>query len=123
MKFDSCVKMLVAIEMCGLDRPQRQALLVQAREHWANATLIFISHDVAETQAFDRVLVMEQGRIVEDAPAAQLLAQASRYRALLLEEISVREELWADAEWRRLWLEDGELKEHSRTVDHPDNRD
>ena len=123
MKFDSCVKLLVAIEMCGLDRPQRQALLVQAREHWANATLIFISHDVAETQAFDRVLVMEQGRIVEDAPAAQLLAQASRYRALLLEEISVREELWADAEWRRLWLEDGELKEHSRTVDHPDNRD
>ena len=123
MKFDSCVKMLVAIEMCGLDRPQRQALLVQAREHWANATLIFISHDVAETQAFDRVLVMDQGRIVEDAPAVQLLAQASRYRALLLEEISVREELWADAEWRRLWLEDGELKEHSRTVDHPDNRD
>ena len=122
MKFDSCVKMLVAIEMCGLDRPQRQALLVQAREHWVDATLIFISHDVAETQAFDRVLVMEQGRIVEDAPAAQLLAQASRYRALLLEEISVREELWADAEWRRLWLEDGELKEHSRTDGRPDNR-
>jgi len=107
----------------GLDRPQRQALLVQAREHWADATLIFISHDVAETQAFDRVLVMEQGRIVEDAPPAQLLAQASRYRALLEAEISVREELWADAEWRRLWLEDGELKEHSRTDGRPDNGD
>jgi len=97
----------------GLDRPQRQALLVQAREHWADATLIFISHDVAETQAFDRVLVMEQGRIVEDAPQARLLAQASRYRALLEAERSVREELWADAGWRRLWLEDGELKEHT----------
>jgi len=78
----------------GLDRPQRQALLV-----------------------------MEQGRIVEDAPPAQLLAQVSRYRALLEAERSVREELWADAEWRRLWLEDGELKEHSRTDDRPDNRD
>jgi len=107
--------MLVAIEMCGLDRPQRQALLVQAREHWVDATLIFISHDVAETQAFERVLLMDQGRIVEDAPPAQLLAQALRYRALLEAEISVREQLWADAEWRRLWLEDGELKERSRT--------
>jgi ATP-binding cassette subfamily B protein len=107
----------------GLDRAQRRALLVQAREHWADATLIFISHDVAETQAFDRVLVMEQGRIVEDAPPAQLLAQASRYRALLAAERIVREDLWADAQWRRLWLEDGELKEHPRTDGSPDNKD
>jgi ATP-binding cassette subfamily B protein len=107
----------------GLDRPQRQALLVQAREHWADATLIFISHDVAETQAFDRVLVMEQGGIVEDAPPDRLLEQDSRYRALLEAEKSVREDLWADAKWRRLWLEDGELKEHSRTDSRPDNTD
>ena len=106
----------------GLDRPQRQALLVKAREHWADATLIFISHDVAETQAFDRVLVLEQGRIVEDAPPAQLLTQASRYRAMLGAERVVREDLWADAKWRRLWLEDGELKEHSRTDGSPDNK-
>jgi cell division protein FtsL len=66
---------------------------------------------------------MEQGRIVEDAPPAQLLAQASRYRALLEAEKVVRETLWADAKWRRLWLEDGELKERSRTDDSPDNRD
>ena len=105
----------------GLDRTQRQALLRQAREHWAQATLIFISHDVAETQTFDRVLVIEQGRIVEDAPPAQLLAQASRYRALLEAETIVREDLWAAAEWRRLWLEDGELKERSRTDDKPDD--
>ena len=52
-----------------------------------------------------------QGRIVEDAPLAQLLAQASRYRALLEAERSVQEDLWADDQWRRLWLEDGELKE------------
>jgi ATP-binding cassette subfamily B protein len=99
----------------GLDRPQRQSLLVQAREHWADATLIFISHDVSETQAFDRVLVIEQGRLVEDAPPAQLLAQDSRYHALLDAEKTVREDLWEDASWRRLWLEDGELKERSRT--------
>jgi ABC-type bacteriocin/lantibiotic exporter with double-glycine peptidase domain len=107
----------------GLDRPQRQALLVKAREHWADATLIFISHDVAETQGFDRVLVMEQGRIVEDAPPAQLLAQASRYRALLEAERSVREDLWANAQWRRLWLENGELQEYSPSDGRPDDKD
>ncbi|NOQ14223.1 MAG: ATP-binding cassette domain-containing protein [Methyloprofundus sp.] len=107
----------------GLDRTQRQALLAQAREHWAEATLIFISHDVAETQDFDRVLVIEQGRIIEDAPPAQLLMQASRYRALLEAERVVREDLWADAEWRCLWLENGELKEHSRTDDSSINKD
>ena len=107
----------------GLDRVQRQTLLVQAREHWRHATLVFISHDVAETQAFDRVLVMEQGGIVEDAPPAQLLAQASRYRVLLEAERVVREDLWADAKWRRLRLEDGELKEQSRTDGRPDKKD
>jgi cell division protein FtsL len=66
---------------------------------------------------------MEQGRIVEDAPPAQLVARASRYRALLEAETSVREGLWADAEWRRLWLEDGELKERSRTDGPADNKD
>ncbi len=99
----------------GLDRPQRQQLLRQAREHWADATLIFISHDVAETRAFDRVLVIEQGRLVEDGSPAQLLAQNSRYRALLEAERAVREDIWADAGWRRLWLQDGGLKERSHT--------
>ena len=106
-----------------MDRGQRRALLLQAREHWAQATLIFISHDVAETQTFDRVLVMERGRIVEDGPPARLLAQTSRYRALLDAERTVREDLWAAAEWRRLWLEDGELKEHSRVDRPPGNKD
>jgi len=107
----------------GLDRAQRQALLRQAREYWSKATVIFISHDVAETQSFDRVLVMEQGRIVEDAPPSQLLARDSRYRALLEAERLVREDLWESEGWRRLWLEDGELKERQRTDDSPDKTD
>ena len=60
------------------------------------------------------MLVIEQGHIVEDAPPAQLQQQDSRYRALLDAEKTVREDLWEDSSWRRLWLEDGELKERSR---------
>ena len=33
----------------GLDRGQRRRLLQQMRQHWADTTLIFISHDVGDT--------------------------------------------------------------------------
>ena len=54
----------------GLDRAKRRALLIQARVHWRDATMLCITHDVGETQAFERVLVIEDGRIVEDAAPA-----------------------------------------------------
>ena len=99
----------------GLDRPQRQELLAKARQHWRNATLLFISHDVGDTQDFDRVLVVEQGQVVEDAAPAALAAQAdSRYRHLLDAETAVRQGLWQSATWRRLWLKDGALSETPR---------
>lgn len=96
----------------GLDRRQRTDLLARAREHWAQATLLFISHDVGDTQSFDRVLVIENGQIVEDDKPDTLLAQDSRYRRLLEAEREVREGLWASAEWRRLRLVNGKLEEN-----------
>lgn len=96
----------------GLDRTQRRQLLANARQHWQTATLLCITHDVSETQGFERVLVIEAGRIVEDAPPAILSTQPdSRYRALLEAEEAVRVGMWESAEWRRLWLEDGQLRE------------
>lgn len=102
----------------GLDRPQRQALLATARQYWRHATLLLISHDVGDTQTFDRVLVMENGDIVEDAPPAQLAAQTtSSYHQLLDAEAAVRRGLWESTAWRRLWLADGELTEVARNDD------
>ncbi len=54
----------------GLDREQRQRLLGQAREYWRGATLLCITHDLSETLSFDRVLVIDGGRIVEDGIAS-----------------------------------------------------
>jgi ATP-binding cassette subfamily B protein len=94
----------------GLDRRQRQELLVRARCLWKEATLLCITHDVSTTQAFGRVLVVEGGRLVEDGAPAALAAQpCSRYRALLDAEAMVRERLWAGPIWRRLCLTDGRL--------------
>ena len=96
----------------GLDRELRRTLLARAREHWRQATLLCITHDVGETTGFERVLVVEGGRIVEDgAPAVLAERTGSRYRALLEAEKAVREGLWSSGQWRRQWLEGGRLQE------------
>ena len=95
----------------GLDRKSRQNLLERAREHWAQATLLCITHDVSETLAFGRVLVVDGGRVCEDAHPRDLAARAdSRYRALLDAEQSVQRESWSDPRWQRIWLQDGRLE-------------
>ena len=103
----------------GLDRERRRELLARARQWWRGATLLCITHDVGETQAFDRVLVVEGGQIVEDGAPADLAARpGSRYRALLEAEQEVREGLWSSGIWRRLRLEEGRLVEAGRNGDH-----
>ncbi len=86
----------------GLDFEQRHALLARAREHWRNATLIFISHDIREAMSFERVLVMEDGAITEDG-------HGPRLQAMLDAENAIRDSFWEGAEWRRLRLHNGQL--------------
>jgi len=96
----------------GLDREKRRVLMEQARELWRGATLLCITHDVGETMNFDRALVIEGGRIVEDGAPFWLAAQPeSRYRQLLDTEDSVHAGLWAAADWRRLRMDGGQLVE------------
>jgi ABC-type bacteriocin/lantibiotic exporter with double-glycine peptidase domain len=98
----------------GLDREKRRLLLARARQYWSQATLLFISHDVSDTQTFSRVLVIENGQLIEDDHPETLMQQAdSRYRHLLDSEQAVRQGLWESAEWRHLWLEKGQLLENN----------
>jgi ATP-binding cassette subfamily B protein len=96
----------------GLDQDQRRTLLKRARELWRDATLLSISHDIADTMTFERVIVIEEGRIAEDGSPNELASNpASRLHALLEAERAVREGLWSSDEWRRLRLQDGVLVE------------
>jgi ATP-binding cassette subfamily B protein len=96
----------------GLERAKRRSLLHRARAFWAHATLLCITHDIEETADFDRVVVVEAGRVVENGPPQELTRDpASRYFALLEAEQSVRTRLWSGASWRRLRLEEGCLLE------------
>jgi ATP-binding cassette subfamily B protein len=94
----------------GLDSPRRRALLERARVRWREATFLFITHDIADTLDFDRVLVVAAGRIVEDGPPRALAAQSSRYRALLDAEQRVRAR-FSTGDWRHLVVEGGVVRE------------
>jgi len=96
----------------GLDRAQRRELLAEARRRWAEATLLCVTHEIGETLAFPRVLVVDGGRIVEDGVPEELAGEpSSRYARLLAADRAVREGVWGTgAEWRRLRLRDGRLE-------------
>jgi ATP-binding cassette subfamily B protein len=99
----------------GLDRTKRRMLLGHARKYWRDATVICITHDVAETLGFDQVFVIEGGQLVESGAPFKLTAQAdSRYRALLQAEKVVRDKIWAHPGWRRLRIDSGRLAELDR---------
>ena len=96
----------------GLDHTQRRAIVTRAREHWKHSTLLCITHDVGDTLDFKRVLVIEAGRVVEDGAPQQLAARPdSIYRRLLDAEDEVRRCIWSSAQWRRMRIEDGKLRE------------
>jgi energy-coupling factor transporter ATP-binding protein EcfA2 len=97
----------------GLDRSLRAKLLAQTRHWWRDATLLCVTHDIAETQSFKRVLVIEHGHIVEDGSPEILAASPTRYRELLEAENLVRERLWAGAQWRHLRADHGLITEVS----------
>ena len=94
----------------GLDREGRRLLLCRARQHFQGATLLCVTHDIGETVDFDRVLVVEAGRVVEDGSPQCLAADPdSRYRVLLDAEEAVRAGLGAGPAWQRLWIEAGRV--------------
>jgi ABC-type bacteriocin/lantibiotic exporter with double-glycine peptidase domain len=96
----------------GLERARRQRFLAVARRRWAHATVLNITHDIEDTLTFDRVLVIDAGRIVEDGAPQELFRRAgSRYRELLNAAESISDRVWSDAEWRALRLEDGYLRD------------
>jgi len=96
----------------GLDRGQRHILLLQARQWWRHATLLCVTHDVVETEDFDRVIVMDGGRIIEDDHPRSLLEKPnSRYRTLMEADRAIRTSFRTDRRWRHLRMEGGVLKE------------
>jgi len=98
----------------GLDRSAREAFLATARRHFAGSTMFYVTHDISHTLDFDRVLVVEDGRIREQGPPAALAAKAgSRYRQLLDLDAAAGRGLWSGIGWRRLRVRGGKVMEEA----------
>ncbi|MBV8809949.1 MAG: ATP-binding cassette domain-containing protein [Acidobacteriaceae bacterium] len=96
----------------GLDREKRKELLARARHYWRDCTLLCITHDLSETAAFDRVLVVEAGTIVDDGAPEELLANPqSRYAQLLAAEEEARSGIWSGNFWRHIRVYSGRVVE------------
>jgi ATP-binding cassette subfamily B protein len=94
----------------GLGREERRRMLTSLRAQFSAATMLCVTHDVADTLDFDRVLVIERGRILEDgAPRILRGRPGSRYGALLDEERAMHPDVGATAAWRRLRLQGGKI--------------
>jgi ATP-binding cassette subfamily B protein len=94
----------------GLERDRRRALLTHARQRWEACTLLYVTHDISETRAFDRVLVIENGRLVEDGEPLHLAQTLStRYRRMLQTQESVMRRMISNSEWKRIRLESGRI--------------
>jgi ABC-type bacteriocin/lantibiotic exporter with double-glycine peptidase domain len=94
----------------GLDRETRRRLLGAVRAKWRSATLLAVLHDLSDTAGFERVVVIEAGRVVEQGVPADLAADpGSVYARLLAAEREARER-FDSPHWRHLRLEDGRLR-------------
>ncbi len=95
----------------GLDRDTRRDLLARARRRFASATLLCATHDLAETLAFDRVVVLDGGRVVADGAPRELLARArGPYAELVRAERELAETLGGSTSWTRWRVADGRVE-------------
>lgn len=96
----------------GLEREQRAMLLRRTRARFTGATLLCVTHDIADTLSFARVIVMDQGRIIEDgAPLELLSCEDGAYARALRAERLLYEQLWGGSTWRRLRVSSGRAVE------------
>jgi ATP-binding cassette, subfamily B, bacterial len=73
----------------SLDLPSERLVQHALRTLLADRTAIIIAHRLSTVEIADRVLVMEEGRVVEDGSPAELVAEGGRYAAL--------HQAWADS--------------------------
>lgn len=99
----------------GLDLTTRRELMAMARRWWKDATLMLVTHDIAETESFERVLVIDGGRVIEDGSPAELERRPrSRYGELVRGDRELRATEWSGDRWRRVWMKDGQTREEGK---------
>lgn len=68
--------------LSSVDNQTATAILKNLSEGTRRKTVLFISHQLSAAATADRILVMDQGRVVQSGTHAELLAQAGLYQSL-----------------------------------------
>ena len=66
----------------ALDADTERRLVEQLRQHFRGRTLLFVTHRLGNLRQADRILVMEQGRIIEDGSWSELISRRGAFAAL-----------------------------------------
>ena len=66
----------------ALDADTERRLVDQLRQHLRGRTLLFVTHRLGNLRQADRILVMEQGSVVEDGTWSELISRRGAFAAL-----------------------------------------
>lgn len=67
----------------SLDEASARRVVKRVRDAFAGRTVVAVTHDLDSTTAFDRVVVMERGQVVEQGTRAELLARCGAFHRLV----------------------------------------
>ncbi len=81
--FDDCLS--------AVDTETEEAILNNLQEICKNKTTIIVSHRVSSAKNADRILILDEGKIIEQGSHNQLINQDGYYAALYLKQLSEKE--------------------------------
>ena len=73
--------------LSAVDTATEEAILSGLRGVMQGRTTVIISHRISAVQAADHILVLEQGRIIEEGSHQQLIQQGGNYAQLYEEQL------------------------------------
>jgi ATP-binding cassette subfamily B protein len=81
--FDDCLS--------AVDTETEEAILNNLQEICKDKTTIIVSHRVSSAKNADKIIILDEGRIIEQGSHNQLINQAGYYAALYLKQLSEKE--------------------------------
>ena len=67
----------------ALDAPTEQNIYEKIFEKYRLCTFIVVSHRLSSLRTFDRIIVVDKGKIVADGSHDELMVNSSAYKSLL----------------------------------------
>lgn len=67
---------------CSLDAESEELMMSIVKKEFSGATVLSVAHRLNTVVGFDKVLVLERGKLIEQGNPEELLAHASAFKKL-----------------------------------------